>query len=171
MQAICQLGGWRAAADVLKLQRARPTPAQHSLEELTQQLQEFMRAAHNPSPSATGPSSSNSSNSDGVGRRRMAELLSRRRSGTQAGEQQQQQQHQQGGKQEEGAPPVRPQQPKLPTQAQLLAAGRRDLVYGMRQHGYEVVQQHLGLRPRKACLRVSLTWRTAFMYVCVCVWW
>jgi hypothetical protein len=36
----------------------------------------------------------------------------------------------------------------LPTQAVLLAAGRLDLVYGLRQHGYEAVRSYMALPAR-----------------------
>jgi hypothetical protein len=36
----------------------------------------------------------------------------------------------------------------LPTQAQLQAAGRFDLVYSLRQHGYDAVRCYMKLQPR-----------------------
>jgi hypothetical protein len=55
-------------------------------------------------------------------------------------QQQQQQQRQQGST---GACPA-----YLPTQATLLAAGRMDLVYGLRHHGYEAVRSYMQLPAR-----------------------
>lgn len=58
---------------------------------------------------------------------------------------------QQGGRQQ--AAPTQPQQvsaqwERLPTQAQLTSAGRLDLLYSLRQHGYDVVRQHMHLQAR-----------------------
>jgi len=36
----------------------------------------------------------------------------------------------------------------LPTQAQLVSAGRFDLLYALKHHGYEAVRQHMGLQGR-----------------------
>jgi hypothetical protein len=72
---------------------------------------------------------------------RLSQLVKRRR---------QQQKHMQG------ATPSHHQQQQqqeagrqcLPTQAQLQAAGRFDLVYSLRQHGYDAVQRHMEWKPR-----------------------
>jgi hypothetical protein len=167
VQAIAHFGGSQATAELLQLQyskrQRRRTPTQPlSLQDAVRQLREFM-ARH--TPPSTAAAAAAAAATGGVGRSRLAHLLRRRRAGTQQVQGTTSQQddgrgmwqalQQQQLQQQQDAAGWR----RLPTQAQLLAAGRRDLVCALRQHGYDAVQQQLGgalERPTKPLRRVSV---------------
>lgn len=144
-QAISHMGGWKAAAQSLNLHNRRPTPhawRDWSLDDLAQQLAHFMAA---PQQQQQQPQQQALTAVPEVS---MQRRRSSRRSHTQTSSQ--------GSNQITRSDPLpvrqqhqdMQQQSHLPTQAQLMSAGRFDLVYSLRQYGYEAVRQHMGLQSR-----------------------
>lgn len=174
LQAITHMGGWHAVATELKLADVKDTDKAWqawSIQDLSHELRLFMDP-HNSSPgAATTPAAA----VDAAGHQNAA---SRAAGGQQQPQQQQQQHKQQQQQPadagcssrlsgfvrrrrhrhlQQAEPPSelqaqQRQQPipaaHLPTQAELVSAGRLDIVYSLRRHGYDAVRQHMGLKAR-----------------------
>lgn len=152
-QAITQMGGWHAVAQELKLEHSRSTAKAWqtwSVSDLAQQLRLFMAQhtpdhSQHPEPAARARQQQQQQLPQASGSSRLSQL--RRHRQQQAALTQPQQ--------------VSAQWEHLPTQAQLTSAGRLDLVYSLRQHGHDVVRQHMHLQARysrpkqKVCVKGS----------------
>lgn len=139
------MGGWHAVAQELQLEHCRSTAKAWqtwSVSDLAQQLRVFMAQhtpdqSQHPEPAARERQQQQQQLPQASGSSRLSQLRRHRQ--------------QQGGQQQ--AVLTQPQQVSaqwehLPTQAQLTSAGRLDLLYSLRQHGYDVVRQHMHLQAR-----------------------
>lgn len=168
MQAILHHGGWYATAQLLQLRCVRSPPgsaAGSTAEGLAEALLEFM-ATHPPHPSSSSTGGGGDGSAGGTaGSSRTTSvrtILASRRLVVARHQWQQQQQPQSDGLNPAGTeaaaaaalPAKHHQWQQLPTQRQLLAAGRPDLVAGLQRHGHETIRVMLGLpQPKRKRLR------------------
>lgn len=139
LQAISYHGGWRTTAQLLGLSCVRPAadPAISTPQGLAQQILDFM--IQNPPP-ADSSATQKSSNKQQQGHDAK---------GTYG---QQQHQHQWG---------------RLPTQRELAAAGRPDLMIWLQRHGHEPIRELLGLPQTRKQLKKVGRFSLASFAVCL----